>query len=82
MVTGYTIALLGAALIVFVVTIASWRRRAVEGGLAFILILASITVWCFFSAMETTSITAAREEAKTNRIGSSCSRASRRSIWS
>ncbi|HTP57640.1 MAG TPA: histidine kinase N-terminal 7TM domain-containing protein, partial [Spirochaetia bacterium] len=57
MITYFTLILFAASLIVLLAAMFAWRRRHVPSGLALTLMLASIAVWCFFSAMETTSTT-------------------------
>ncbi len=55
MVSSFTLILFAASLVAGVAAGSAWRRRAVNGGVAFALVLVAIALWCFFSAMETTS---------------------------
>ena len=59
MLTTFSLVLFGASLTALIAAAFAWRRRKVPGGLALMLTLLSIAVWCFFSAMETTSLDAA-----------------------
>ncbi len=58
MVTPYSFLLFAASFTVLVAGGSAWRRRGVPGGLFLSLTLYAIAVWCFFSAMETTSLDA------------------------
>jgi len=55
MITPYSLLLFAASFTVLLAGGSAWRRRDVAGGLALSLTLFAIAVWCFFSAMETTS---------------------------
>ena len=55
MVTPYSLLLFAAAFTVLFAGGSAWRKRHVPGGLSLSLTLFAISIWCFFSAMETTS---------------------------
>ena len=55
MITPYSLLLFAVSFTVAFAGGSAWRKRHVPGGLALSLTLFSIAVWCFFSAMETTS---------------------------
>jgi PAS domain-containing protein len=57
MITYFTLILFAASLTALYAASFAWRRREVPGGLALAFMLLSISVWCFFSGMETTSTT-------------------------
>ena len=57
MVTPFTLVLYGAALTVLVTAGLAWRRRKVPGGVALAHLFLAVATWCFFSGMETTSLT-------------------------
>ncbi len=59
MVTPLSLLLFAAAFTVLFAGGSAWRKRHVPGGLALSLTLFAISIWCFFSAMETTSPDAA-----------------------
>lgn len=52
----FTIALFAASFIVMVAAASAWRKRKVTGGVSLTLMFLAIAIWCFFSAMETTSV--------------------------
>ena len=51
----FTLVLFGASFITFVTASFAWSKRTAVGGPALTLMFFSIAIWCFFSAMETTS---------------------------
>ncbi|MGA2613459.1 MAG: histidine kinase N-terminal 7TM domain-containing protein [Spirochaetia bacterium] len=55
MITPYSLLLFAASFTVLFAGGSAWRRRDVPGGFALSLTLFAIAVWCFFSAIETTS---------------------------
>ncbi len=57
MYTYYTLLLFAAAFIELLAAVTAWQKRNVAGGPALTLLLVSIGIWCFFSALETTSLT-------------------------
>jgi PAS domain S-box-containing protein len=55
MISPFTLVLFGTSLTVLFAATFAWRRRDAPGGLTLTLIFAALTIWCFFSAMETTA---------------------------
>jgi PAS domain-containing protein len=60
MITIASLVLFIASLIVAVAAVVVWGRRAISGGKALSFMFIAIAVWCFFSALETTSTTEAQ----------------------
>ena len=56
MITPFSSILFGTSLIVLFAAGTAWRKRGVPGGATLTLALFGIAIWCFFSAMETTSL--------------------------
>ena len=56
--TTFTIILFGSSLIVAYTATLAWRRRDVTGGAALTLMFVAVAIWCFFSAMGTTTTSA------------------------
>jgi len=59
MITAFSGVLFGTSLIVLFAAGTTWQKRNVPGGLTLTLALLGVAIWCFFSAMETTSLDAA-----------------------
>jgi PAS domain-containing protein len=57
-ITVFTIILFGSSLIVTYTSTLAWRRRDVTGGAALTLMFVAVAIWCFFSAMGTTTTSA------------------------